>query len=172
MPDFTGLHMIININQDEYVKEVGDTAGIRMVIHSQNRMPFPEDEGITVSPGHSTSIGLRQVLINRLSHPHGNCTHPDNSIVNNVFAENYPVEYSTTVSGLQCTIFLTYLWRSLHIGMSFRLCFVVNPGLPKNLLPNTPNRTVPVCRLVLPTLWSCFQLCQCFNLFHHQYHSR
>ena len=53
--------MIINIMQDEYVKEVGDTAGIRLVVHSQNRMPFPEDEGITVSPGHSTSIGLRQV---------------------------------------------------------------------------------------------------------------
>ena len=53
--------MIINIDQDDYVKEVGDTAGIRLVVHPQNRMPFPEDEGITVSPGHSTSIGLRQV---------------------------------------------------------------------------------------------------------------
>lgn len=53
--------MIINIDQDDYVKEVGDTAGIRMVTHPQTRMPFPEDEGITISPGHSTSIGLRQV---------------------------------------------------------------------------------------------------------------
>ena len=53
--------MIVNIEQEDYVKEVGDTAGIRLVVHPQNRMPFPEDEGITVSPGHSTSIGLRQV---------------------------------------------------------------------------------------------------------------
>ena len=43
------------------MKESGDTAGIRLVVHSQARMPFPEDEGITVSPGHSTSIGMRKV---------------------------------------------------------------------------------------------------------------
>jgi hypothetical protein len=90
--------MVVNINQDEYVKEVGDTAGIRMVVHAQNRMPFPEDEGITVSPGHSTSIGLRQVLVNRLSYPHGNCTYPGRDIRMNVFAEQFPVDYSSTVS--------------------------------------------------------------------------
>lgn len=53
--------MIINIDQDDYVRGVGDTAGIRAVIHSQERMPFPEDEGVTISPGHSTAISIRQV---------------------------------------------------------------------------------------------------------------
>ena len=53
--------MIININQAEYTTQGGDTAGIRMLIHPQDRMPFPEDEGITVSPGHATSVGIRQV---------------------------------------------------------------------------------------------------------------
>ena len=53
--------MTVNINQNEYIEEAGDTAGIRLVVHPQTRMPFPEDEGITVSPGHSTSIGVRQV---------------------------------------------------------------------------------------------------------------
>ena len=52
---------MINIDQEQYVKEVGDTAGIRVVVHDQSRMPFPEEEGITVRPGHSTSVGVRQV---------------------------------------------------------------------------------------------------------------
>ena len=55
--------MIINIDQDDYVKEVGDTAGLRVVVHPQDRMPFPEDEGITVATGYATSVGLRQVLV-------------------------------------------------------------------------------------------------------------
>ena len=44
------------------MKEVGDTAGLRVVVHPQDRMPFPEDEGITVATGYVTSVGLRQVL--------------------------------------------------------------------------------------------------------------
>jgi len=53
--------MIVNIDQSNYVKDAGETAGIRLVVHTGDRMPFPEDEGITVSPGHSTSIGLQKV---------------------------------------------------------------------------------------------------------------
>ena len=52
---------MVNIGQDEYVKQVGDTAGLRLVVHTQDKMPFPEDEGIMVTPGIATSIGLRQV---------------------------------------------------------------------------------------------------------------
>ena len=57
----SGLHLILNINQAEYMPAGIDTAGIRLVIHSQERMPFPEDEGVTVSPGRATSIGMKQV---------------------------------------------------------------------------------------------------------------
>ena len=32
-----------------------------MVIHQAERMPFPEDEGINIAPGHSTSVGMREV---------------------------------------------------------------------------------------------------------------
>ena len=56
-----GLEMIVNIDQPNYVKDAGETAGIRLVVHNGKRMPFPEDEGITVSPGHSTSVGLQKV---------------------------------------------------------------------------------------------------------------
>jgi len=58
---FVGLSMTININQHEYIKQAGDTAGAIVVIRSQNQMPFPEDDGIIVSPGHATSIAITQV---------------------------------------------------------------------------------------------------------------
>ena len=58
---FSGLKLILNIDQEEYVPEVGESAGVRVVVHPQSRMPFPQDEGIVVGPGVLTSIGIRQV---------------------------------------------------------------------------------------------------------------
>lgn len=40
----TGLKLMLNIDQDEYVPQTGDTAGVRVVVHNQRTMPFPEDE--------------------------------------------------------------------------------------------------------------------------------
>jgi len=53
--------MILNVNQDEYISEGDDAAGMRLVIHQAQRMPFPEDEGLAINPGQTTSIGLRRV---------------------------------------------------------------------------------------------------------------
>ena len=53
--------MILNVNQKEYLPKLLDTAGIRLVVHEPGRIPFPEDEGITASPGYSTSVGIRKV---------------------------------------------------------------------------------------------------------------
>ena len=47
--------------QDEYIEQAGDTAGVRLVVHPPSRMPFPEDEGVSVSPGQITAVGLKQV---------------------------------------------------------------------------------------------------------------
>ena len=61
-PSETGLNMVLNINQDEYLPELTDAAGVRVLIHPQDRMPFPQDEGIVAAPGLLTSIGIRQVM--------------------------------------------------------------------------------------------------------------
>jgi len=53
----------MNIQQDEYVTEAGDTAGVVVVIQPQNQMPFPEDDGTLVSPGFATSIAVVQVIV-------------------------------------------------------------------------------------------------------------
>jgi len=53
--------MTVNVQQYEYVTQAGDTAGIVVGILPQNQMPFPEDDGIMVSPGHATSIAVVEV---------------------------------------------------------------------------------------------------------------
>jgi len=52
--------MTVNVQQYEYVKQAGDTAGIVAVILPQYQMPFPEDDGTLISPGHATSISIVQ----------------------------------------------------------------------------------------------------------------
>jgi len=56
-----GLTMLMNVQQNEYVTQAGDTAGIVVRILPQNQMPFPDDDGTLISPGHATSIGVVQV---------------------------------------------------------------------------------------------------------------
>jgi len=53
--------MMLNVQQYEYVTQAGDTAGIIVGILPQHQMPFPEDDGVMISPGHATSIGIVQV---------------------------------------------------------------------------------------------------------------
>ena len=57
----TGLSLIINIQQDQYVSGIGNAAGLVVLALPQNLMPFPEDHGILVSPGYETEVGLSLV---------------------------------------------------------------------------------------------------------------
>ena len=49
------------IQQNEYIAGIADAAGIRLVIHNQMDMPFPEDDGVNITPGTQTSVGIRKV---------------------------------------------------------------------------------------------------------------
>lgn len=56
-----GLELIVDLRQDDYAPGLEDTAGVRIVIHQQRTMAFPEDDGVTVHPGHFTSVAFKQV---------------------------------------------------------------------------------------------------------------
>lgn len=64
----SGLKVVLNIDQDEYTQKFGEEAGVRVLIHSQAKMPFPEDEGIMARTGYVTSVGITQVLTTFLPH--------------------------------------------------------------------------------------------------------
>ena len=57
----SGLQLTFNLDQDDYSADLAHTAGVRVVVHPQERMPFPEDEGISAPPGQMTYIGIRLV---------------------------------------------------------------------------------------------------------------
>ncbi len=55
------MSFLLNVDQDEYLTSIDDVAGLVAVIHDQNTVPFPEDEGLTIHPGELLSIGVRKV---------------------------------------------------------------------------------------------------------------
>lgn len=66
------LHVIADPLQDEQIIWNGESGGIVIVVHPQERMPFPEDEGIILSPGRSTSISMTKarsiIILSNLLH--------------------------------------------------------------------------------------------------------
>ena len=56
-----GLTLELYIEQDEYIPELTENAGVRVTIHDQEKMPFPEDDGLLVSADSMTMLGLTLV---------------------------------------------------------------------------------------------------------------
>lgn len=79
-----GLSLILSLDNDDpppgayglYNMEsnIANGAGVRVIIHAPNTMPFPVEHGFDVPPGYTTSVSLKASLHSRLSTPHGNCT--------------------------------------------------------------------------------------------------
>jgi uncharacterized HAD superfamily protein len=49
------------IEQHQYIRELSEEAGVKVVIVNSKQHPFPFQEGIAVSPGAATGIALRKV---------------------------------------------------------------------------------------------------------------
>ena len=52
----------MDIEVDDYIIDLTDNAGIRLLIHNPYNMPFVEDEGLSLSPGRANLIGVRKVI--------------------------------------------------------------------------------------------------------------
>ena len=53
--------MTFFLNQDEYVAELAEGAGLRLLVHDQSEMPLPELDSLAISPGALTYIGASLV---------------------------------------------------------------------------------------------------------------
>ncbi|XP_069139079.1 acid-sensing ion channel 1A-like [Argopecten irradians] len=101
-----GLTMELYLEQDEYVGSLAPDAGIRLTIHNQTAMPFPEENGINLAPGFKTGIALKLTEIIRSKPPHGECkdyTQAEN-LINNAWAEEgeLRVQYSFVACQKTC----------------------------------------------------------------------
>lgn len=54
----TGLKLILDIDQEDYVPFLTSTAGARLMLHEQRTYPFIKEEGIDAMSGTETSIGV------------------------------------------------------------------------------------------------------------------
>ena len=59
--NYLGLTLDLFIEQDEYIKELSEEAGVKVVLVDSKQHPFPFQEGVAVSPGAATAIALRKV---------------------------------------------------------------------------------------------------------------
>lgn len=57
-PTPTGLKLILDIGQEDYVPFLASTAGARLMLHEQRTYPFIKEEGIYAMAGTETSIGV------------------------------------------------------------------------------------------------------------------
>ena len=53
---------------------LGNSIGVRVIVHPPGTLPMPYTHGIDIMPGHSTSVALTVERIKRLSKPYTNCT--------------------------------------------------------------------------------------------------
>lgn len=56
-----GMVLTINLENHEAIEDLTEGYGMRMVIHEPKSFPLPLEEGLTVSGGYETSIGLKMV---------------------------------------------------------------------------------------------------------------
>nr|XP_033816173.1 amiloride-sensitive sodium channel subunit alpha-like isoform X2 [Geotrypetes seraphini] len=96
-----GLHLELFIQQIEYIRGMTHAAGIRLLIHDQSQMPFPEDEGVNIPPGAETDIGMMKVHIKRLKSPYENqCTEGEN--IKNFYKDIYGASYTREACKRTC----------------------------------------------------------------------
>ncbi|ESO09384.1 hypothetical protein HELRODRAFT_168365 [Helobdella robusta] len=93
-----GLSITFNVEQNDYVGEVAQSAGLRVVVHDPKRMPFPEDESIFVSPWTVTQIGLTMTQTKKINGLYGNCSvENDSSVGKTLYQKLFNVSYCEKV---------------------------------------------------------------------------
>lgn len=165
-----GLTLVLNVEQDDYIGDLAESAGVRIVVHSQDKMPFPEDEGVSVSPGQLTSLGLSMVKLERKGGRFGDCIDSKNlNEDKNVYEEHFNVKYSTTACYKTCL--QTWIIKRCQCadpqipitGKALDEAWSAWPSLNKTVC-NTVNETISNCKASVETDYSSGSLsCTCPN---------
>ena len=95
-----GLTVELFLDRPQYIDELSQEAGFRVVVHDNSQWPFPEDQGINVPPEYVSLIGVKKVEIERLGpkYEKGNCTMPTVKDKRNIFGQaNQTRHYSFVV---------------------------------------------------------------------------
>lgn len=97
-----GLSLVLyleNDNGEQLAKEtyhpmwnLGNSAGVRVVIHAPRSQPNPAEEGFNVPPGNSANVALGVRSYGRLNYPYGDCI--ENTDETTAFSDGGKFAYS------------------------------------------------------------------------------
>ncbi|XP_033109434.1 amiloride-sensitive sodium channel subunit alpha-like [Anneissia japonica] len=96
-----GLTMTIFIEQNRYLPMIS-SSGIRLHVHSQKNMPFPEDEGLQIPPGYHTSVSITKSVTKRIGSPYNTCVKDSDESFHNIYSDLYGVSYSVQTCTKSC----------------------------------------------------------------------
>ncbi|XP_077864942.1 degenerin-like protein unc-105 [Saccoglossus kowalevskii] len=127
-----GLKMTLYTEQNEYISVYGRNSGARVVVHPPHIPAIPQSEGITVTPGRVSSVGLKENRIKRKPSPYGECT--TITEYESIFGDHYKI----TVCEETCM--QTYMSK---------YCGCVDTMLSNDTRCMQLNRTQDVCRQLI-----------------------
>ncbi|KAM9311649.1 epithelial sodium channel subunit alpha-like [Gastrophryne carolinensis] len=145
-----GLTMELFIEQNEYIRGLSTAAGLRVVLHGQGKMPFPEDEGVNVPPGQESDIGIVKVHVKRLQAPYSSqCSSGEN--IKDYYTDVYGTDYSREACKKSCA----------------QSKMIKNCGCRMWEFPAPPVGDVPLCNISDPFVNNCVELYE-YKLSHDQ----
>ncbi|KAL8599244.1 hypothetical protein ACOMHN_007960 [Nucella lapillus] len=99
-----GLTLLLNVQSDQYI-QLSDTVGLKVLVHPQDSMPFPEDEGVIISPGFTTNIAIKMQEFRRSPPPYEQCKYyseEENRMLNMYALPPYRVNYTEEACQRTC----------------------------------------------------------------------
>ena len=68
-----GLRLELYTGDQQAQQQYTYKTGVRVIVHNQSIIPFPDEDGIDVSVGTQTNIAISRTFMNRLAHPYSKC---------------------------------------------------------------------------------------------------
>ncbi|ELT93095.1 hypothetical protein CAPTEDRAFT_166424 [Capitella teleta] len=96
-----GLTLELFVEMDEYIPDLTEEAGFRVLVHGNDEVPFPEINGFNIPVGMATGVGIRLQEIVRLGQQYSDCK-PNSTSTNNIYSHIYPNGYSNQVCQMSC----------------------------------------------------------------------
>lgn len=119
------LELFLGIDDTNNTKFMANS-GLRVLVHNQNRFPMLSSEGVDISTGFQTNIGLKQTLMYRLDAPYSKCIKNLRSV--NSFDSKY---YKAIFNSLNMTSYSQKVCLKLCLqDYILNKCDCLDPSLP------------------------------------------
>ena len=133
--DHASLRLVIYSGRKSNIKKSPDNFypndGIRVILHSPNTVPHPQDSGYDVLPGTSLILTTKPQTFRRLSHPYGQCKNRVHTSKTNQTYKQPSTEclvmkvLETTAKNCKCRDTIPAQWLTIAYNSTLESCFKV-----------------------------------------------